>query len=300
MKIALIHQDLEWTEKKIKEIFRDRGSFVGLFDIRTTEAKDLLHFDLVVNRVYASVANRNPEDNKKALALLKQLEIAGLCCINGYKTTLADYSKTYSAKLMFENNVKTPRTFKINSTAHFPEAIAFAQELRFPVIFKRDMGGRALDVMYIENVEEFQTALERAFSPQRLKFYNEAFVVQEFIKSISSHDCRVGIIGDEYSFAYGRTLTNPDDGPPWLGSHSMGSELISYTPSNEVIDLAVRATRSIGALFNEADIVLTEQGPVIIENNPTPNFIDDPEDIDRLKGVIHCILNKYEPIGPNT
>lgn len=297
MNIAIIHQDLEWTETKILELFLEQDCSAKLYDIRTTEERDLAHFDLVINRVYASVANRNPDDNSKTLELLKQLENRGVCCINSYATTLADYSKSYSAKLMHENGVNTARTFKVNSSADFPRAIAFTSEVNFPVILKRDMGGRAFEVMYINNVEELQVRLSKAFDPQTLNSYNHAYVVQEFIKSADNFDCRIGIVDDTCSFAYGRTLLRTNDSPPWLASHSRGSELISYSPDSKVIDIAIRATQSIGALFNELDIALTEKGPVIIENNPTPNFIDEPEDVKRLEGVIHTILNKYQSFG---
>ncbi len=59
----------------------------------------------------------------------------------------------------------------------------------------------------------------------------------------------------------------------WLASTSNGSEKFKYEPSPLEIETARRATAAIGALYNEVDITFSAQGPVIIENNPTPNYV---------------------------
>ncbi|MBU0461202.1 MAG: hypothetical protein KJ574_01310, partial [Nanoarchaeota archaeon] len=71
--IAILHQDLEWTEQEIQRQFVKRDIHAELFDVRETSICDLCDFEAVLNRVYASVANRNFLHNLKTLEMLKAL-----------------------------------------------------------------------------------------------------------------------------------------------------------------------------------------------------------------------------------
>ena len=100
LRIAIVHQDLEDDEVTLRRLLLDRADHVDLMDVRRTTVDDLGGYDLVLNRVYASVANRNHRDNLLMLKLLEDAESQGIRCVNGLKATRADYSKSYSARLM--------------------------------------------------------------------------------------------------------------------------------------------------------------------------------------------------------
>ena len=70
MKVAILHHDLEPSEKKIKEFLIEKKLYVELIDIRKVKLTNFQDFDLVLNRVYASVANRDFPSIIKTLELL--------------------------------------------------------------------------------------------------------------------------------------------------------------------------------------------------------------------------------------
>ena len=105
MRVAILHQDLEWAEQKMQGLFQERGAQATLHDVRQpidASIDALTGMDLVMNRVYASVANRNYRDNLTTLSLLAALEARGIPCLNSYATTQADYSKIHAAYLLHQ------------------------------------------------------------------------------------------------------------------------------------------------------------------------------------------------------
>ena len=93
MKVVILHHDLEFAEKKMAEVFTQKGCETLLIDVRNAQLLDFEGVDLVLNRVYASVANRDHSAISKALELLQNLEEDGVYCLNSQFTSFYDYSK---------------------------------------------------------------------------------------------------------------------------------------------------------------------------------------------------------------
>lgn len=291
MKVGILHQDLEWAEKEFNKVFKKMGLESNLYDVRKTNIDELSKNDFILNRVYASVANRDCKSNVYTLNLLNELKNKKIPCINSYLTTSADYSKKKSSEIMKKNQILNPETYKINSLKETNNAVDFADKYGFPIILKRDMGGRGKDVKFIENKKEFKKTLEKVFSNEDQ--YNQGYVVQEFLKNNRGYDCRIAIIDGEFGFSFSRSLISLNGEEPWLASTSNGSKKEKYSPSKEEIGLAIKATKSIGAIFNEVDMTFTDKGPAIIENNPTPNYVKGEDLKDKLLIAAELIKNKF-------
>jgi len=291
MKIAILHQDLEWAEEELQRQFQSRDIQTGLYDVRTTTVDDLIGYDLVLNRVYASVANRNWRDNIASLDLLHELESEGIPCLNSLHTTKVDYSKAYSAEVMMRKGVLTPKTILLANGETSP-AYRFASNVGYPLVVKRDMGGRGKDLVRVNNEQELRQTLDNMFSPGYQAQYGAGIVVQEFLHSVGNYDCRIAIIDGELAFAYTRTLIQAGSSEDsWLASVARGSDMFDYEPKPEEVAVALKATKAIGALFNEVDIAFTKDGLAIIENNPTPNY--DETELHRVESVASLIVDKY-------
>jgi len=292
MKIAIIHQDLEWAEKELQKQFQLRGVETNLYDIRETSVDDLVSYDLVLNRVYASVANRNWKDNIITLELLQSLENRGVLCLNSLHTTKVDYGKAYSASVMSKAGILTPPTILLRGEDLTP-ALKFGLKQGYPLVVKRDMGGRGKDLVRVNNERELRQTLKHMLSSNYRSQYNAGIAIQKFLPSIKNNDCRIAIIDGKLAFAYTRTLIpSGSSGDSWLASVARGSKMYDYDPKPEEVQIALKATQAIGALFNEVDMAFTKEGIAIIENNPTPNY--DETELDRVKAVAKLIINKYQ------
>jgi len=291
MKIAILHQELEWSEINIHDMLVERGHRVTLADIRETDAVDLTSSELILNRVYASVANRNYRDNLKCLQVLQALEAKGILCINSYFTTRVDYSKYLSYKLLKAQGIPTPESTFVETTEDISLAKQFAYQHGFPLVIKRDMGGRAVDMYLLKDGQSLEVALDYFFDAAYRRQYDAGVIIQTYHRNIRDFDFRIAIVDKRFTYAFGRSLiANSVTEPAWIGSQSRGSVSRSYSPSEEELELAVRSTGVIQSIFNEVDMILSDAGPMVIENNPTPVFFQN-KDEEKLISAMERILD---------
>ena len=293
MKIAILHHDLEDSEKKMQELLVEGGILVKMLDVREASIEDFYDVSFVLNRVYASVANRDYSSISKTLALLKALEEKNIKCLNSYLTTFYDYSKYDSYKLFKENNIATPETLFIDSEENILEIANEAiEKFGLPLVVKRNTGGRGKDISRVDASEDLIEDLKKKFKTAEEEKYGGGFIIQELIKSAKSHDMRIGVFNGKFTFSFGRTLIPGDSETNWLASMSNGSEAVQCDASDSQKELAENVTNLIGARFNEVDILFSEEGPIIIENNPTPNYTTSEKGVKRIKTFVECLKNE--------
>lgn len=278
MKFAILHQDIEWAEQTLQHYVIKNGHEAILVDLCEADNFDFSPFDFVLNRVYASVANRDWQDNVNVLHLLGRLEAAGIKCINSQTCTEADYNKHLSAKIMTEHGVPTPPAVLVQNIQDYWLQAKTISDWGYPLIVKRNMGGRAKDICKVNSDEVLHKWLEKMFSEQYLENYAAGIIIQPYLQSIKPYDIRIAIVADNFTYSYTRSLVSPEAGEPaWLGSGEWGSVLNKYQPTDEAINIARRASKSIGAIVNEVDLLETSEGFFVIENNPTPGFTEEKE-----------------------
>lgn len=277
MKIGILHHDLEEQEKIIAEELIKNGFEVKLYDLRKVSLEELKRNDVILNRVFASVANRNYNDNLMALEQLRYLENCGVTCLNSYFTTKCDYSKHFSAQIMIEKGILSPDTFLIKSMDQLEDAKKFAEkyglEKGIPIVLKRDIGGRGKDIHLIKNVDDLEKKIKMALLDAKDDGYSSGYVLQEFIESVLPHDYRVSIVNGEIIYSMTRSfIKDRESNKTWISSMTLGSKEKYVKLPDKIRDISLRATKAIGAFFNDTDVIVSAKGPYIIENNPTPNF----------------------------
>ena len=155
------------------------------------------------------------------------------------------------------------------------------------MIVKRNTGGKGIGVIKVDD----KNKLEQVLSDEKIT--SGKYLIQEFAKPSKDHDIRVGVIDGKPLISYGRTLVPKNGGDEsWMGSCNHGSKIIPYIASEEECNLAVLASKAIGANLNEVDIQITENGPIVIENNPTPGYDEGEENWVKL--IVSHIVNSYQ------
>lgn len=302
MKIGILHHDLEEQEEVLGELLSSRDFEVSFYDVRDSSLENLFSSDVVLNRVFASVANRNYEDNLLTLNVLEKLEAKKVRCINSHFTTKCDYSKYFSFLKMKDAGVLTPETFLIKNLDELDEAVSFSRKVGFdsgmPVVLKRDIGGRGKDIHLVKTEEELIGLLKKSIGEVQEDGYKGGYIVQEFVKSILDYDYRVSMVDGEIVYSMTRSFVSDDSGEKWIASMSLGSKENKVELPVEIERISLRATESIGGFFNDADIMVGEKGAYIIENNPTPNFAKraDGNDNGKMELVISKLVDRLVTI----
>jgi ribonuclease HI len=232
MRIAIIYNSFDWCEQQIANFLYKKGHEIHQEHVNTINGKSFKIFDLVLNRVMPSYAARDPYFSMIKFMNTLMSISKETDLINSYEAASVDYSKYYR----------------------------IIKKLHYPVIIKPTLSGRSRGVVKCVNGLELDAALDHVKADHT--------VIQEFTQSMEQVDYRVCVCNDEVVFTVTRSLI---DG--WLGCISKGS-LMSH-PSDvpeEVTTLAINVSKCIRAAINGVDIIMGKDGPVVIENNPTPNF----------------------------
>lgn len=297
MKIAILHHNIEPPELKFKEIFLSKGCEVYFFDIRTVKLKEIISFDLIFNRVYSSVASRDFNVLEKTVNLLKKLELKGVRCVNSSDASLADYNKYRLYLSLSSNGVFTPPTLFIGNRKDIKEVSKRAVEkFDFPLVIKRNCGGKSYEVTRVYSLDEAIETLNQMFDKARVQGYKAGFIIQKFIKAIRPHDCRICIVNGKFLFSYSRSFISRNSEDNWIASTSGGSIESPFNATVEEIEIAKKAKEAINAKFGESDVIMTKQGPCVIEINPTPGyFIDSIEDIERMEMIVNELMGYEAP-----
>ncbi|MEQ9812357.1 MAG: hypothetical protein RLO50_06220 [Azospirillaceae bacterium] len=283
-RVLILHHDPEPAEGRIAGALREQGHEVALQDVR--RAAEAQPGDIVFNRVYASVGNRDWRAVALALAWMRRAERRGAMCINPAAACLADYAKLVAARRMARAGVPAP------ATRLWPGRLddatgTFLEGVGWPVIVKPDLGGRGHRVTLVEGPLDLIRTIA-ALDRQTPAGARRRYVLQAFVPTEMAYDLRVGVVAGEVRYAYGRSFVpGAAGGRCWLASVSRGSALLDDVALPDEAGAAARAaSAAIGAVVNEVDIVLGPAGPMVIENNLTPNFIDTPADQVRLRALI--------------
>ena len=297
LKVAILHHDIEPTESKFKELFEQKECLVDFIDIRVALEEEFLDYDLVFNRVYTTVAAGDFEILNKTLCLLKNLEEKGINCVNSFKSSLADYSKFELFNLLSSFGIPTPPTIFINSKNSIKKCLKKAsKEFGFPLVIKRNCGGKSYQVTRANSFDESVKILEEMFDLAEKQNYHSGFVLQKFVKPLKEHDCRVGAVNGEFIFSYARSYISKNSEDKWISSTSNGSYEFPYSATQEEQEIAIKANLATGSFFSESDIILTEDGPFVIEVNPTPGyFVDSIDDIERMEKIVNSFVNSVRP-----
>ncbi|MBT7660753.1 hypothetical protein HN604_01575 [archaeon] len=268
MKVVILHHDLENSEKEMKRIIEGKySSEVLLLDIRKTNFEEIEDFcpDLILNRVYASVANRDYCSVKKTLTLLKKLDESSLLIVNSYDASRSDYSKFFAFNLMNVVGINTPRSFLYGLNSDLEKTVKTLGD--FPIIVKRDSGGRGKDLAKCNNFEELKQAIGVIESSED---YSGGIILQEFCEPLESYDYRVWVVGGEAILYHKRTLISlQEDEPAWLASRSLGSQILRADANIplELKKFCETAAEAINSKFDVLDIIKTKNGFCVIEHN---------------------------------
>ena len=153
-------------------------------------------YRLVINRMSASAYLR---DHGSAIfytrGWLASLEQKGVRVINGYDAFQIEISKALQAALFDSLGVKYPKTRVINCAER---AVKAAEDLRFPVIVKPNIGGRGAGIVKFDTLEDLRTAVNENLIDLGI---DSTALVQEFAPKRGGFITRVETLNGKFLYA---------------------------------------------------------------------------------------------------
>ena len=195
--IAVYYEHPDWFRLLFAELERRRLPYVAIDAAQHTfdPAESADDFDLVFNRMSPSAYLRgHGQGIFYTVNYLEHLERQGIRVVNGRKAFTIEISKALQLSLLESLGLAYPRARVINHPAKVVDA---ADDLRFPIVVKANVGGSGAGVVRYESKE----SLERAVSAGTIDLgIDQTALVQEFVPARGGHITRVETLGGKYLY----------------------------------------------------------------------------------------------------
>jgi len=194
----------------------------------------------------------------KRIGVLTQLELTGVRVINPVDPLLNGRNKFLTMCNLARASIPVPPTFVGESALQAYKAARMLKQ----VVYKPIIGSMGYGSLKFEDPDLAYNAF------QSLEMIGRPIMVQKYIPS-ASRDTRVFVIGERVVAAMTR------EAPPgkWKSNVSQGASTSATTPSSELSELAIKATRALGLEYSGVDVVQTpNQGYCVLEVNASPSW----------------------------
>jgi len=223
----------------------------------------------------------------KDIYLARQLELLGIPVFNSARAIEISDDKIATYLELIERKLPVPKTIiypKIFGNAPTDKSILYTaiEELGFPMVIKEAFGSFGEQVYLIHTKEELNRKVH--------ELKDKAFVFQEFISSSYGRDIRLHVVGDHVVAGMKRTSSND-----FRANITSGGKMEAYVASDKERELAIKATKAIGADFAGVDLLFgPEDSPIICEINSNAHIRNmyDCTNINVADDIMDYIIKK--------
>lgn len=197
----------------------------------------------------------------KDIYLANQLELLGIRVFNPAKAIMisddkiATYQRLAQHQLAIPKTIIAPKVFYQHENIDYSFLNIVSHQLKFPMIVKEAFGSFGEQVYLVQNEEELRGKVK--------ELIGKPFVFQEFISTSYGKDIRLQVVGNQVVASMLRTSTND-----FRANITSGGTMTAYEPTKKEAQLAIQATKAIGADFAGVDLLFgANNEPIICEVN---------------------------------
>ena len=297
MKIGILSRKKElYSTRRMIEAAEKRGHQVRVIDplrchMSISASNPSIHFkgeslegfDAVIPRIGASVTFYGT-------AVVRQLEMMGVYCVNESQAITRARDKLRSMQLLCREGIGLP----ITGFAHSPDdkEDLLSQIGQPPYIIKLLEGTQGKGVVLTETRKAAESVID-AF--RNLDAY---FLVQEFIAEARGSDIRCFVVGDRVVAAMTRQAREGE----FRSNLHRGGKAVSCEITEEERIMAVRTAEVMGLNVSGVDLIRGRSGPLVLEVNSSPGLegIEKSTSVDIADQIIEFIEKNAAPGKINT
>jgi [lysine-biosynthesis-protein LysW]--L-2-aminoadipate ligase len=258
-KVGLLITYLREEEKLILAAARQRGLEITtmldralVLDAAANDpAESGVDVDVVLDRCVAHLP---------AGYALKTFERWGIPTINPASATAICDDKALTTLALERAKVPTPRTMLAFSVEAALEA---CEKIGYPAVLKPVTGSWGRLLSKVNGPEQARTILEQ--KKELGSIHHAIFYIQEFLEK-PDRDIRAFVVGDEVIAASYRSTTH------WITNTARGAKSSPCPVTDELQEIALRATHAVGARWAGVDLIETQDGFSCVEVNTGGEF----------------------------
>lgn len=197
------------------------------------------------------------EQTTKRVSMMEHLESSGTFVVNptcAYRKAKDKYSMIYT---LAKAGLPIPRTY-VTEMAHW--AYRASQSLK-RVVYKPIVGSLGFGSMKFSD-------MDLAFNAYKtLERWGQPIYLQEYLEK-PGRDIRAFVIGESVLASMYRVAPSGD----WKTNVAQGAQTQPIQLSEELQEVALKATKALDLVYAGVDILETEHGPILLEVNGSPSW----------------------------
>ena len=197
----------------------------------------------------------------KDIYLARQLELLGIRVFNSAKAIeisddkIATYQVLAQEKIDIPKTIIAPKTFGVQIKLETSFSQYVEDTLSFPMVLKEAYGSFGEQVYLVHTHEEMLSKVN--------ELNGKPFVFQEFIATSYGRDMRLHVVGNQVVASMLRKSAND-----FRANITAGGKMEQYYPTDVEQEMAIAATKAIGADFAGVDLLFGPNNtPIICEIN---------------------------------
>ena len=228
----------------------------------TYQGKPVADIDVVIPRLSRTTAQYGEE-------VVAHFEWIGTPVINRAKSIAAARHKFRSLRILTQHGLPIPPSLTVGSSEFLENTVAEMGD--YPFILKPFYGTHGRGVMLLDTPTSLTSAVDA------LCDFHHDYVIQPFIVEAGGVDIRVLVVGGEAVAAMKRSA------PPgeFRANIHKGASGEAITLTDDYTRLAIEATAALELEIAGVDLLETNEGPVVLEVNPSPGF----EELESVTGI---------------
>ena len=257
---------------------------------------------LILSRVAQSSFLREPEHPIfYAAALLDHWQRCGATVLNGRKTLAIDSSKARQLSLLSSLGLATPKTRIVHRTA---DLLPAAEELRFPLLVKANIGGSGAGIVRYSSAEELRASIADGTVPNSI---DRVLLVQEYIPPRGGTIMRIETLRKRFLYAIevesGGDSFDLCPADACVASAARAAiRMTSIQPPPELIRAAENIAHAAYLFVGGIEVMIDDRDgtPRFYDINAMSNFVADPLNVlgwdphDRLIDALETMVRGRE------
>lgn len=214
-------------------------------------------------------------------AVLQHFYAKSVPCLNNDTAFLIARDKWKSLQYLAKAGIPIPTTLFSGNEFSISHSV---QSLTAPLILKTLNGSQGVGVMLAEQAKSAVSILDT------LKAAGIQVLLQDFVEEAQNSDIRCFVIGDQVVAAMKRCGQNGE----FRANFHRGGTAEIYPLTEEMRQIAIKATQVLGLEVAGVDLILSKQGPLVLEVNASPGLelIEKVSGVDIAEKMIDYLLAK--------
>lgn len=276
MKVVILSRKYDlYSTRRLVEAAQQRGHEADVIDTLRCymnvmsshptihyKGSELKRYDAVIPRIGASITFYGA-------AVIRQLEMMGVFCVNESVAITRARDKLRSLQLLSKKGIGLPITGFAHSLDEIQDLIKMVGGP--PLVIKFLEGTQGVGVILVETSKAARSVIE-AFLGLKVNI-----MVQEYIKEAAGADIRCLVVGGRVIASMKRQANSEE----FRANLHRGGKATSIDITEEERSMAVRVAQIIGLNVAGVDIVRSNRGPLIMEVNASPGL----EGIEKTTGI---------------